>query len=130
MNRNEIITSINDLFDENMELKFKTKEQGEYYENLYVKDNDEKIIYKMEVMQQKIYDIGLEHLFKEGFNPYYSMQNYGSDKYYSFEEWINKSIDLNNFNDITKNEFIKLFGEKMNKEYEVRLQKAKDKEGE
>ena len=129
MNRNEIITSINDLFDKNMELEYQIKKQGEYYDNLYENSNKNEI-YGMTDFQKKLYDIGLKHLYEEGFEPSYSMKYYGSDKYFSFEEWIDKSINLSNFNDITKNEFIKLFSESMKVEYEKRLEKEKQKEQE
>ena len=128
MTRNEIITSINDLFDKNVDLEYQLRTQSEYYDNLYIKGNDEKVVYKMNDTQQKLCDIGLKHLFDEGFSPSYSIKYYGEDKYFSFEEWLDKSINLHNFNDITKNEFINLFKEKMKIEYEKRLEKAKKEE--
>lgn len=126
--RNEIITQINDLFDKNIELEYQLKEQSEYYDNLYTNDDEEKVTIGMNDIQKKIYDIGLEYLFKEGFTAYYSLKSYGDSEYYTFEEWRDKSIDLHSFNDITKNEFIKLFNEKMKLEYEKRLEKTKKKE--
>lgn len=130
MTRNEIITSINDLFDKNIELEHQLRTQSEYYDNLYTKDSNGKIVYKMSDIQQKLYDIGLKHLFDEGFKPSYSMKYYGNNNYFTFEEWVDKSIDLDKFNDITKNEFIKLFSEKIKAEYERRLVKEKQKEKE
>ena len=128
MTRNEIITSINDLFDKNVDLEHQLRTQSEYYDNLYTKDSNEKIVYKMSDTQQKLYDIGLKHLFDEGFSPYCSMKYYGNNNYFTFEEWMDKSINLDGFNDITKNEFINLFKEKMKIEYEKRLEKAKKEE--
>ncbi len=130
MDRNSIITQINNLFDENMNLKNELQTQKQYYENITRKDEKDSAIYIMDTMERKLYDIGLNYLFKKGFNPQYSIKSYDSDKYYSFEEWIDISINLNGFNDITKNEFIKLFSEKMKVEYERRLEKAKQKEQE
>lgn len=127
MNRNEIITSINNIFDENMNLKNELQNQKQYYENMTRKDEKDDTIYIVNTIERKLYDIGLKHLFEEGFKPYYLIKSYGSDKYYSFEEWIDKSINLNDFYDITKNEFIKLFSEKMKAEYESRLAKEKQK---
>lgn len=129
MNRNEMIIAINNLFDENTELKFQIKRQTEYYDNLYENSNKNEI-YGMTEMQKKIYDIGLKHLFQKGFDPNYSMKSYSSDKYYSFEEWLDISIKLDGFNDIAKNEFIKLFSETMKTEYERRLEKEKKKDQE
>ena len=128
MTRNEIITSINDLFDKNVDLEHQLRTQSEYYDNLYTKDSNEKIVYKMSDTQQKLYDIGLKHLFDEGFSPYFPMKYYGNNNYFTFEEWMDKSINLDGFNDITKNEFINLFKEKMKIEYEKRLEKAKKEE--
>jgi len=130
MDRNSMITQINNLFDENMMLKNEMQKQKQYYENITQNDEKDSTIYIMNVMQQKIYDIGLKTLFKECFKPYYSMKSYSSDKFYSFEEWMDKSIELNGFNDISKNEFINLFSEKMKPEYEKKLQKEKEKEQE
>ncbi len=130
MDRNSIITQINNLFDENMNLKNELQNQKQYYENIIRRDEKNGDIYIMNAIEQKLYDIGLKHLFEEGFKPYYSMQPYDSDKYYNFEEWIDKSIVLDGFNDITKNEFIKLFSEKIKAEYERRLVKEKQKEKE
>ncbi len=130
MDRNSIITQINNLFDENMNLKNEFQKQKQYFENITKKDEKDDTIYIMNTIERKLYDIGLKHLFEEGFEPYRSMQDWGSSKYYNFEEWIDKSINLNGFNDITKNEFIKLFSEKMKAEYEVKLAKEKQKEQE
>ena len=125
MDRNQIISSINDLFDRNKELEYQIEKQTEYYDNLYKNEDNKKVIYKMNNLQEKIYNIGLDYLFREGFSPYYSMKSYSSDKYYSFEEWIDNSINLNKFNDITKNEFINLYSTRMREKYDDKLSKAK-----
>ncbi len=127
MNRNNIITQINNLFDENIQLKSELQTQKQYYDNIMRKDEKSDTIYIMNAIERKIYDIGFKHLFEEGFNPYYSMNAYGSDKFYSFEDWIDLSINLNGFDDMSKNEFINLFSEKMQIEYNKRLAKAKEK---
>lgn len=125
--RNEIITAINDLFDENASLKYEKRIQEEYNKNLYENSNKNEI-YGMTDIQKKLYDIGLEYLYDEAFKPYYSMRGYGGKNYYSFEEWIDNSIKLDQFADITKNEFINLFSEKMKVEYEKKLEKAKEED--
>lgn len=125
--RNEIITAINDLFDENASLKYEKRIQEEYNKNLYENSNKNEI-YRMTDIQKKLYDIGLEYLYDEAFIPYYSMRGYGDKNYYSFEEWIDNSIKLDQFADITKNEFINLFSEKMKVEYEKKLEKAKEED--
>ncbi len=130
MNRNEMITNINDLFDENMSLRNELECQKQYYDNITRNDEKNSTIYIMNNMERKIYDVGLKTLFKECFKPCYAMKNYGSDKFYSFEEWSDKSINLDGFNDVSKNEFINLFSEKMKPEYENRLEKEKQKEQE
>lgn len=127
MNRNEIITSINNLFDENIKLKNELQYQKQYYENITRNDEENCDICTMNPMERKIYDIGLKTLFEDGFKPHYSMKDYSSDNLYSFEDWIDESINLNGFNDISKNEFINLFSEKMKLEYEKRLEKEKQK---
>lgn len=123
MNRNDIIIKINDLFDENMQLKSELQIQKQFYDNITRKDEKSDTIYIMNEMERKIYNIGLKNLFEEGFSPCYSMRDYGSKEYYTYEDWINHSIILNNFDDISKNEFKKLFNEKMKDEYEKRLAK-------
>lgn len=124
--RNEIITKINELFDENIELKYQLKQQSEYYDNLN-ENNRNNEVYVMNNIQKKLYDIGLNYLFDEGFTTC-SIQPYNNEKPYTFEEWIDYCINLQNFNDISKNEFIKLFSEKMKEEYEKRKEKENKKD--
>lgn len=128
MTRNEIITEINDLFDENIKLKNETEYNKQYYENIIKRIEKGDTVYAMDSFERKIYEIGLKKLYEEGFKPYYGMKKYGENEFYTLEEWLERSIDLTGFNDVSKNEFICLFKGKMKIEYEKRLEKAKKEE--
>ncbi len=126
--RNEIITRINDLFDENIDLKVR----NEYLEN--IRNEQERIVLaasendcSFSILDNKLLEYGKKTLKKEVF------RNWGTDVsvkrdeatkelvFESFEEWVNNNIREDEIpENMSKEDVKKLI-------YKYALEEAKEK---
>jgi len=127
MNKIEIINEILNVYEENNNLK-------NTIEFLKEKDNKKmKVVEKednTDSLERRIYKIGFETLFNEGFSGTYISKIWNSEKYPDVEEWANDHINLKNYEEISIKEFKELYGDKIKNAYDKALEKAMKKENE
>ena len=128
MNKNEVINTILDLFEENNALKnevefLKKKKNVKELETKEHLENDDSL-------EKRIYRIVLRCLYEDGFSESYMSKGWNNDKYPDLEKWSNDSINLRDYEEISIKEFKFLFGDKIKTAYDKKLEQAieRDKE--
>lgn len=127
MNKIDIINEILNLYEENNNLKnevefLKNKQKS----NKKEAENPE----EKNSLEERIYKIGLNTLYENGFSGNYISKGWSDNKYPDIEEWSNNNIRLNEYEEISIKEFKDLFGDKIKNAYDKALEKAKERDKE
>lgn len=127
MNKIDIINEILNLYEENNNLKnevefLKNKQKS----NKKEAENPE----EKNSLEERIYKIGLNTLYENGFSGSYISKCWSDNKYPDIEEWSNDNIRLKEYEEISIKEFKDLFGDKIKNAYDKALEKAKERDKE
>ena len=105
MNKIEIINEILNIYEENNNLKNEVEFLKEKNKPKKIGNTKQNI----DSLEQRIYKIGINTLFENGFCSSYMSKSWNSDKYPDLEEWSNNSINLKDYEEISIKEFKGLF---------------------
>lgn len=141
--RNQIINSINNLFDENIDLKIR----NEYLENTLRKEEScsccetPKEKQSLSDLELKVFEYGKQKLYEEiSPSAYISVRRLDNKKLYitPFDEWVMEAISSYRLpNNFSKEDIANIFNDKLKERYQERkaeaiknFEKEESKEGE